>query len=268
MFLKMIDDLYVGAFYFMLVRAVVLVAETVYLLLKKGRNSDVLPNLVLGASVYFGMKLLQNGLMLASMIWISQYALWSFDFSWWLLALTILGADLSFYIYHYTAHRVRLFWADHSVHHSSGEFNFTTNLRHSFFSGLYSWWPSAVLLLLGVPPLLLVWCRALVNDYTFFLHTQYVGKLGGLERVLNTPSHHRVHHSMNPEYVDKNFGFMFIFWDKLFGTYAEEATQCRFGVANGPNSRNPLAIATHEWRAMLRDVLRSKGWRSKCRVLW
>lgn len=262
------DDLYTGAFYFMLVRAAVLSVEVVYLLIKKGRNSDVLPNIVLGLLVYFCMKFVQSGLVLAAVAWISEFSLWSLEFSWWLLLVTIFAADLTFYVYHYTAHRFRILWADHSVHHSSGEFDFTTNLRHSFLTGFYSWWPAIPLLLIGVPPLLLAWCRALVNDYTFFLHTQYVGKLGGLEKILNTPSHHRVHHASNPEYLDKNFSFMFIFWDKLFGTYAEEVSPCRFGGRSGPTSRNPLRIVFHEWRVVLQDVAQRKGLRDKWRALW
>lgn len=250
-------------FYFMLVRAVMLCVEVIVLLVQRGRHSDVLTNIVCGVAIYINMKLWQNALVFAAMIWISQHALFDLDSTWWLFFIAIPLADLTYYIYHYSAHKIRFFWADHSIHHSSKEFDLTTNLRHSFFSGLYSWWPSIPFLLFGFPPLLFVWARALVNDYTFFVHTARVGKLGWLEKVLNTPSHHRVHHSKNPEYLDKNFGFMFIVWDKLFGTFAEEKAPCHYGINIGPETRNPVKVVFFEWRRLYLCFLAQVGLRAK-----
>lgn len=261
------DFLNKGAYFFFLVRAAVLAIETVYLLARRHTNRDVLPNYACGAVIYFSLKLIQNGAAYGAMVWVASFAPWQFENSWWLLILCIFAADLSFYIYHRTAHRIRLFWADHSVHHSSEEYDFTTNLRNSFLSASYSWWPVLPMLFLGLPPIMMLWSRALVNDYTFFLHTNYVYKLGWLEYVLVTPSHHRVHHSTNPQYIDKNFAFLFIFWDKLFGTYAEEKEPCKFGIRNPPTSKNPLNFMFFEWRNMLRDIYRAPGWQNKLRVL-
>ncbi len=255
-----------GAYYFLLVRAVVLAIETLYLLFKKRTDSDVLTNYTCGIIVYFCLKLLQNGAAYALILWFADFAPWQLENSWWVLILSIFAADLSFYIYHRTAHRIRLFWADHSVHHSSKEYDFTTNLRNSFISATYSWWPVLPMLLLGMPPGMMMWSRTLVNDYTFFLHTNYVYKLGWLEHIFVTPSHHRVHHSTNPQYIHKKFAFMFIFWDKLFGTFAEEKEPCEFGVRNPPPTKNPFTAMFYEWRCMLTDVYRAPGWQNKLRV--
>lgn len=263
----MISDMDNGVWYFMLVRAVFLCAEVFYLLWKKGRQSDVLSNIACGAIIYIFLKLTGTGVVLALMYGVASFAPWELDFSWWLLGLTILGADLSFYIYHRTAHTFRIFWADHAVHHSSREYDFTTNLRGSFFSACYSWWPAIPLLLIGISPVMVMWCRTAVNDYTFFLHTQYVGKLGWFEKVFNTPSHHRVHHSCNSEYINKNFGFLLIIWDRMFGTFAEEQAPCVFGSRQTSTSKNPLKLMFAEWRRLLQALMMAQGWRNKLRLL-
>lgn len=261
-----LQNLNQGAWYFFWVRGLVLLLEVGFLLRKKGLHSDILPNIACGLMIFAFLKFLGSGLTFAFMTGIATFATRSLEFSFGLLLLTILAADLSYYIAHRLSHTLRFMWADHSVHHSSQEFDFSTSLRGSVVNGLYSWLPLTPLLLLGVNPLLVVWCRALVNDYTFFLHTQYVGKLGWLEWVLNTPSHHRVHHACNSVYVDKNFGFLLIVWDRLFGTFAVENERCRYGTTTPVTSRNPVKVMFHGWTALWLDLLAARGLHSKARV--
>lgn len=256
-----------GALYFFWVRAVILIVEVFILLRKKGRNSDVLPNIVCGVIIFAFLKLAGSGVTFGFMVFIASFGRETLAFSWWLLLLTIIAVDFGYYISHFLSHKVRFMWADHSVHHSSREFDFSTALRGSFINGVYSWLPVTPLLLLGVSPLLVVWCRALVNDYTFFLHTRYIGKLGWLEWVLNTPSHHRVHHASNARYIDKNFGFLLIIWDRLFGTFASESETCVYG-SGSPPTRNPLRVICAGWIALLQDLNQASDWKDRTRLFF
>jgi sterol desaturase/sphingolipid hydroxylase (fatty acid hydroxylase superfamily) len=202
------------------------------------------------------------------MLYVASFAANSHEISWGLFVVTLLAADLSFYVYHAAAHHIRLLWADHSVHHTSGELDFSTNLRNSLFNGLYSWLPIMPVLLLGVNPYLVAVCRTLVNDYPFLLHTRHVKKLGWpVELIFNTPSHHRVHHACNAQYLNKNFAGIFIIWDRLFGTFAEEQAACTYGTTQKVDSKNPLKILFHEWRQLGADLISTPGFWNKARAL-
>jgi alkylglycerol monooxygenase len=136
--------------------------------------------------------------------------------------LALLLVDLGFYVWHRMSHRVSIFWFGHAVHHTSEEFNVSVAIRASgwaLFTQRFFFLPLAFL---GVPIELVVFADGFSNLYTLWVHTRVVGKLGVLERILVTPSNHRVHHARNPEYLDKNFGAIFVVWDRLFGTYAVE----------------------------------------------
>ena len=174
-----------------------------------------------------------------------------------------LLADLFFYFKHYVAHKVRWFWAVHVTHHSSERFNFSTALRQNFLHAIqgswaFQWIP---LVLLGFDPDLILRAIEINLFYQFFIHTQTIGRLGWLESVLNTPSHHRVHHGRNPAQVDRNFGGVFIIWDKVFGTFRDErdAGEIKYGVTRTANSiNNPIDIQTHEFIDMFKDAWRHK----------
>ena len=256
-----------GAFYFLLIRAVILIIVATYILYQKGRNSDAGPNLICGVMCYFFSKYIESGITLTLMFFIYSFAVFEIAISWWLVIFTILSADLAFYFYHRLAHKYRLLWADHSAHHSSCEYDLTTNLRNSFLNDFYCWFPLIPLLLLGVSPVLIQWSRALVNDYTFFIHTTKIKHIGPFEWVMNSPSHHRVHHATNEEYIDKNFGAMFIIWDRLFGTFAEEKNNCQFGARNSSYSKNPIKILFNEWHLLIQDLYRASGFTTKIKVL-
>lgn len=160
----------------------------------------------------------------------------------WLLLFVL--DDLCFYAFHRCHHRLGFLWLAHVPHHSSSDFNLSTALRQTWtpFTAVVFWVPLA---LLGFDPLMIMTMQMCSLFYQFFLHTRVVGSLGPLEWVLNTPSHHRVHHGCNAPYVDRNFGGVLIVWDRLFGTFAREeaGNPVRFGVEPAVRSGNPVVIA-------------------------
>ena len=152
----------------------------------------------------------------------------------------VLLVDLGYYAYHRASHRINFFWATHVVHHQSEEYNLGTALRQSWFTGLTSWVFYAPLALIGFSPLMFMISHTANTLYQFWIHTRLVGKLGAFETVFNTPSHHRVHHGIDPEYIDKNYAGIFIIWDKLFGTFIEEGREPAYGTVKPLGSFNPF----------------------------
>ena len=169
--------------------------------------------------------------------------------------LLFFAEDLCYYAFHRVHHESRLFWASHVVHHSSEHYNLSTALRQTWtpMSGLLFWAPLA---LLGFHPAMILIAHALSLLYQFWIHTETIGRLGPLEWVLNTPSHHRVHHGSNPRYLDRNYAGVLIIWDRLFGTFQAEDERPIYGLTKNLQTYNPLRIAFHEYAAILRDVLR------------
>ena len=152
----------------------------------------------------------------------------------------IVLVDLGYYAYHRASHRINFFWATHVVHHQSEEYNLGTALRQSWFTGITSWIFYAPLAFLGFSPTMFLISLTANTLYQFWIHTRLVGKLGAFEWVFNTPSHHRVHHGIDPEYIDKNYAGIFIFWDKLFGTFIEEDREPAYGTVKPLASFNPF----------------------------
>lgn len=179
--------------------------------------------------------------------------------------------DFAYYALHFVDHHCRFFWAVHVTHHSSPEFNLSTGFRSSVFQPVYRTAYFAPIALMGFAPMDILLMYALTQIYGSLIHTQQVGRLGWLEAVLVTPSHHRVHHASNPKYLDKNMGMCLILWDKLFGTFQEEleGEPVRFGLTKPLEGRGPLQIVFHEWRDLLRDV-RASGlpWRERLGFLY
>ena len=175
----------------------------------------------------------------------------------WILAFVFI--DLVFYIYHRLSHRVRLLWAIHMSHHSSEEMNFAVSLRQAWFAPLSKLPFFAVLPLLGMDPTIVVIAGVISTLWGVVGHTQIVDKLGPLELIFNTPSHHRVHHGANKEYIDKNYGNLFIIWDKMFGTFEPEQAPVKYGLVNNVNTFNPVKITFMGWGAILRDIRKAKS---------
>jgi len=186
-------------------------------------------------------------------------------------ALLFIGQEFFYYAYHRAAHRVGWFWATHCVHHTPAQLTLASALRLGWtgkLSGTALFF--APLVWLGFPPLAVLGVVALNLLYQFWLHATWIPKLGPLEWLFNTPSHHRVHHASNPEYLDCNYGGVLIVFDRLFGTCVEERDDVaiRYGLTQPLDSHNPLRIALHGWLLLGRRLWRARGWRARAAVVF
>jgi len=215
------------------------------------------------------LGLVTAGLIGGAFFWIWDHRLFTIPLdNAWAPPLLFLASELCYYGQHRVSHESRWFWASHAVHHSVRHFNFSAAYRLG--------WTAAVtgagvffvpLVLLGFHPVAVAAALALNLTYQFWLHTELVPKLGAFEWLFNTPSHHRVHHASNLEYLDANYGGVLIVFDRLFGTFVEERVDvpCRYGLVKPLDSYNPIRIAFHEWLAMANDLYTAASWRERAR---
>ena len=175
-------------------------------------------------------------------------------------AVAIVGWDFLYYWNHRLSHESRWLWAVHVTHHSSERYNLSTALRQSVAESLTTNVPYGALALIGVRPALIEQARGLNLLYQFWVHTEAIRKIGRVEEVFNSPSHHRVHHGSNRQYLDRNHGGILIIWDKLFGTFEPEDEPVVYGLTKNIDSYNPVVIATHEWRDIAEDIASATTW--------
>ena len=197
-----------------------------------------------------------------------HYALLSIRPSIWSWVVLFIATDFIWYWYHRLAHEVNLFWAAHVVHHQSEEFNYTVSARITLFQAVIRTGFWSVLPVLGFPAGMIMSLLLFHGLYPFFIHTRTIGKLGLLEYVLVTPSHHRVHHASNPQYLDKNYGDVLILWDKLFGTFAPEIEEPVYGLTNPLRSYSFLWQQFHFLLELLEATRRTPGFGPKIRLLF
>ena len=209
-------------------------------------------------------------LLILPYAWLYEHArLFDWDSqSPWLWLGGFIAVDFCFYWAHRSLHRYNLLWGAHQPHHSSEDFNLSTALRKGAFQTAFDWPFYLPLALLGVPLPVFLLLLGIQLAYQFWIHTQHVGRLGWLEQVLITPSHHRVHHGQNDCYIDKNHGGVFIFWDKLFGTYTEEREPVRYGVTTPVSTFDPIRLQFSWWRLLWADALATRSWWDKLRLWW
>jgi sterol desaturase/sphingolipid hydroxylase (fatty acid hydroxylase superfamily) len=202
-----------------------------------------------------------NTLTGAAALWLMllawPYRLFEMPVTWWSFIAVFGLYDLVYYWKHRFAHRIRWFWMEHVTHHSSTHYNLTTALRQPWFgpfTGLIILgWP---IVLLGFHPAYVFFASGLNLLYQFWIHTEAIGRMPRwFEAVMNTPSHHRVHHATNPRYLDRNYAGVFIVWDRMFGTFQAERDDepCNYGIVKPLHSHNPLVVAYHELAALVRD---------------
>jgi alkylglycerol monooxygenase len=192
---------------------------------------------------------------------------WSSPWAIWLIAF--FGVDFLYYWWHRASHEVNVLWAAHIVHHSSEDYNLAVALRQAVLTSWTSLIFYAPLALVGVPPLVYATTVAFSTLYQFWIHTQLVGKVRGpLDYILNLPSHHRVHHAINPRYLDKNYGATLIIWDRLFGTYEEEIEAPVYGITKPLGSFNPWWAQVHYWIELARMSWRAPHFADKLHVWW
>ncbi|HMQ03438.1 MAG TPA: sterol desaturase family protein [Pyrinomonadaceae bacterium] len=229
---------------------------------------DTWNNIFIGfASVGFGLLF---GLFI-SVIYSAAYWLAPYKFptdAWWAWVILFFVDDLAYYIFHRVSHESRLFWNFHVVHHSSEEYNLSVAVRQSWFSGLLHWLFYAPIMLLGFAPWMFVIMHGFNLIYQFWIHTKIIKRLGPLEWVLNTPSHHRVHHGVNEKYLDRNYAGVLIIWDRLFGSFVNEDEEPRYGIIKPLKSYNPIWANTHAWVEMWQEIKARDSLASKIRCLF
>ena len=179
---------------------------------------------------------------------------------WKPMATAIVGWDLLYYWNHRLMHESRFMWAIHVVHHSSERYNLSVALRQPVADALGTFLPYGVLCYLGISPAQIEAARGINLLYQYWVHTEVVGRIGAAETVMNTASHHRVHHGSNRQYLDRNHGGIFIIWDKLFGTFEPEGDPVVYGLTTNVDSFNPVRIATNEYQLMAHDVASARSW--------
>jgi hypothetical protein len=178
-------------------------------------------------------------------------------------AMAIVGWDFIYYWNHRFMHEVRALWAHHVVHHSSERYNLSTALRQPVADVLGVYLPYGLMARVGIRPSLIEQARGVNLLYQYWIHTDAIRSLGPGEEVLNTPSHHRVHHGSNQQYLDRNHGSILIIWDRLFGTFQREDDDVVYGLTKNIDTYNPVRIASHEFADIVRDVAHSTTWRDR-----
>ncbi len=236
---------------------------------RTGRKfSETLANGMVAVGYEVSGYLVSAAAVLITYYFVQPFALFEIEMTPWTWVLAILVADFCYYWMHRVEHEVRFFWAYHVTHHSSPEFDLTTAYRLSWVEGLFEWIFVIPMLLLGFDAVATVISLIVVATYQTWIHTQKIGKLGILDKVINTPSAHRVHHGSNPKYLDKNYGGILLVWDHLFGSYQAEEEQVKFGITNPVESINPFVINFHEYAAIARDMWRAKNWGNRWKYLF
>lgn len=186
--------------------------------------------------------------------------------SWWPWIIAFFGVDVMYYWWHRASHEVAFMWAVHAVHHQSEDYNLAVALRQAWFSGLSSLPFYLPLAFVGVPPHVFATVGAFSTLYQFWIHTETVGKLGPIELVLNTASHHRVHHGRNPRYLDRNYAATLIVWDRLFGSFQEEDERPLYGVIKPYTSWNPVWANFDVWLELWKKARATPRWIDKLKV--
>ncbi|XP_048760144.2 alkylglycerol monooxygenase-like [Ostrea edulis] len=236
---------------------------------KKGRMNDGATSVSAGQYSRFPMLLGLRSITITGYVWVYDnyniYGLpWDSAWTWW---FCFLGMDLGYYWFHRMAHEVNFMWAAHQVHHSSEYYNLTTALRQSVLQ-IYTSWVFYLPLALFIPPSIFMVHNELNILYQFWIHTQFIKSLGPLEYILNTPSHHRVHHGRNPYCIDKNYAGTLIIWDRLFGTFQAEDEEVVYGLTHPINTFDPNVIQFGYLKYMIERFGEMKGWKNKLRVVF
>jgi sterol desaturase/sphingolipid hydroxylase (fatty acid hydroxylase superfamily) len=228
---------------------------------------DTAANLAVGLGQDVLGRLVGAPIALFALSFFTPLAPWKVPLAWWSWPLGLVLADFFYYWTHRLEHRSRLFWAHHSVHHSSEGFDFSTAGRIAWAEPFVAWYGLVPMVLLGFEPLQVLVFSSMLLLYQTWIHTQKIGRLDPLEGVFNTPSAHRVHHGSNPEYLDANYGAVLMVWDRLFGTYVEEDAPVRFGLTTPVGTYNPVRINVHEYVFIARQLwARASSWRDA--ALW
>ena len=188
--------------------------------------------------------------------------------TWWTWVLAIVAADFTYYWMHRIEHEHRILWGNHSVHHSSEEYNLTISFRLSIIEPMIEWVFLIPMILIGFSPFQAIVGLIFVAQFQTWIHTERIGKLGWLDWLFNTPSVHRVHHGSNRKYLDKNYGGITMIWDHIFGTYQKEEEKVIYGLTKPIHTNNPLKINFIEYKHIWKDVKKCRTFKDKFRIIF
>lgn len=222
--------------------------------LSQGTGQQLL-DIFMKASLFFGYTYIYT-----------NWRFFTIQTTWIVAILLFIGVDFFYYWFHRMSHQVNALWAAHIVHHQSEEYNLTVALRQSWIQGWFSWVFYLPLAFLGFNPILFLTISSLVTLYQFWIHTKAIKHLGFLEYILNTPSHHRVHHGSNPKYIDKNHAGTLIIWDKMFGTFQKEEEEVVYGITKPLASWNPIWANLHYWNELLASAKKASSFKDKVKI--
>ncbi|HOZ86467.1 MAG TPA: sterol desaturase family protein [Bacteroidia bacterium] len=233
-------------------------------------TKGLLANIYL-TSLNMGLDILIRGvcLLVLTVFYEKRFASWEGSMVvYW--AVLVIAEDFMYYWLHRVDHFCRFFWAVHVTHHSSEEFNFTVGFRSSVFQPLYRFIYFIPLALAGFKGIDIMFVYSATQIFGILAHTQTVGRLGLLEYIFITPSHHRVHHGSNVRYLDKNMGMLFVFWDKLFGTFQaeEDHDPVKYGLTENIKTYHPFKMVFHEWKNILADLKKPSSFGDKLRYVF
>jgi len=230
---------------------------------KIGDNKESMANFMIWIINRPVRYFITSGVTLGTFLFIQKFALFSIPVNIWTVALTIVVADFMYYWSHRVSHVIRGLWTYHSVHHSSPEFNLSTAIRLPFYGAFTNALFYLPMILLGFDPITVLASKIVGLLYQYWVHTEHIPKLGWFDTVFNSPSNHRVHHGRNRQYIDKNFGGIFIVWDQMFGSYQAEEEKVVYGIYPAINTSNPLKISFYELIHLVKDVVRVDSWKNK-----
>lgn len=249
----------------MLIELIVGIRENMKLHVPKDSFASIgmgIGSLVIGV----GVKTAAYGLM----VFIHQFAIFEIGWQWWAWLLIFFVDDFTFYWHHRLSHQIRLLWAAHVNHHSSVNYNLAVALRQSWTEILYKyvWW--MYLPLLGFDPIMVMTMMSFSLIYQFWVHTKTIKRMGFLELFMNTPSHHRVHHASNVQYLDRNHAGILIIWDRMFGTFQEELDEepVVYGITSNIHTYNLFKIAFHEFANIFKDLGKSSSIMDKLKYVF
>ena len=233
----------------------------------KNLVKDAKSNILLGV-MYFVNDLFMNSIAFSVFSFAYQSSVFKPEISWQLWIIGFFACDFIHYVYHWLGHHTRIFWAPHVTHHSSPYFNLSHGYRINLIQGFYRFFFWTPLCFLGIPPIIVISVGLVTAIIQFLVHTEKVGKLGLLDWIFSTPSNHRVHHGTNPEYIDKNLGGILMLYDHLFGTYAKEVAPPIYGITHNIKTHDPYTITTHEYKRVMMEAGKIKGFTNKLRYLF
>lgn len=228
------------------------------------RFNDALTNINLGIGSQV-VGIMTKSLVVVGYLYLYENRIYTFENTWWMWVILFLGVDFFYYWFHRASHELNFLWAAHIVHHQSEDYNLSVALRQSWFQGWFSWVFYLPLAVVGFDPVMFAVMVSFNTLYQFWIHTTTIKTMGPLEWIINTPSHHRVHHGTNPKYIDKNHAGSLIIWDRMFGTFQQEEEAVVYGITSPLNSWNPVWANLHYWKDLWQLSKQSKGF-DKVRV--